>query len=767
MNKWMRANFLPCLPLGDNNSRITESKQHIELSRKAACEGSVLLKNDNNLLPLKKGQKVAIFGKAQIDYVKGGGGSGDVTVSYVRNIYEGLKMKADKVEVFDMLSLFYVDYVNQQYKKGGMNGMLDEPVIPKDILSAARAFTDTAIITINRYSTENEDRKNDGVDKYFVLSDEEILMVEQVCSQFEHIIVLLNVGSMIDTSWFGDNEKIEAALMLWQGGMEGGLAAADLLVGDVNPSGKLVDTCVRDFDDYPSSAGFHESEDYVKYTEDIFVGYRYFETVAGKKERVVYPFGFGLSYTTFSFSNIAVSDNGVKVFVSVEVKNTGDYAGKEVVQLYYTAPEGKITKAAIELAAFTKTSLLEPGDSCVVTLSFDITDMASYDDIGVIEKSAYVMEKGAYQLKLGNSVRDAVCLDYSYVLTEDKVVEKLTQYCAPQNLGKRMISDGSYVDVPDTVVTPKVFPCEYICEHNEPKSDEDIKMFIEVANGTLSLDEFITQLSDEELQQILAGHENTGVARTGGMGNIPRFGIPNAMTTDGPAGVRIPLDRGVNTTAFPVAITLACTWNTDILEEIGRAGALEAKENNMQMWLTPALNIHRSPLCGRNFEYFSEDPLLSGKMAAAIVRGIQSQNVVAVPKHFACNNKETNRMNSDSVLSERALREIYIKGFEICVKESKPKMIMSSYNLVNGIRTSENAELITGILRGEWGYDGMITSDWWNEAEHYREVKAGNDIRMGIGEQGKLKKAYEEGLITRNEMAICVKRILEMILWIE
>ena len=223
----------------------------------------------------------------------------------------------------------------------------------------------------------------------------------------------------------------------------------------------------------------------------------------------------------------------------------------------------------------------------------------------------------------------------------------------------------------------------------------------------------------------------------------------------------------MNTTAFPVAITLACTWNTDILQEIGRAGALEAKENNMQMWLTPALNIHRSPLCGRNFEYFSEDPLLSGKMAAAIVRGIQSQNVVAVPKHFACNNKETNRMNSDSVLSERALREIYIKGFEICVKESKPKMIMSSYNLVNGIRTSENAELITGILRGEWGYDGMITSDWWNEAEHYREVKAGNDIRMGIGEQGKLKKAYEEGLITRNEMAICVKRILEMILWIE
>ena len=292
MEKWVRANYLPCLPLGDNNSRITESEKHITLSRNAACEGSVLLKNDNNVLPLKEGQKVAVFGKAQIDYVKGGGGSGDVTVSYVRNIYEGLKLKKDKVEVFDELSLFYADYVEKQYNNEAKNGMLEEAEISDELLAKAKAFTDTAIITINRYSREGEDRKNDGVDKYFVLSDSEKAMVEKVCASFAHVIVLLNVGAMIDTAWFADNNKIEAALMLWQGGMEGGLAAADILVGEVNPSGKLVDTCAREFGDYPSSEGFHESRDYVKYTEDVFVGSRSFDTVPGTKDCVVYPLVF-------------------------------------------------------------------------------------------------------------------------------------------------------------------------------------------------------------------------------------------------------------------------------------------------------------------------------------------------------------------------------------------------------------------------------------------------------------------------------------------
>lgn len=765
MKKWTRVKYQPCMPLGDNHSKITECDAHKNLSKKAACEGAVLLKNENELLPLKTGQKIAVFGTAQIDYVKGGGGSGDVTVSYVRNIYEGLKMKADKVQVFDALSLFYENYVKEQYKKGEKNGGLTEIKVPADLLQSAATFTDTAILTINRFSEEAVDRKSDGTDDYFELSAGEKELVSDVCANFAHVIVLLNVGAMIDTAWFADNDKIESALMLWQGGMEGGLAAAELLVGDVNPSGKLVDTCAANLADYPSTATFHESEDYAKYTEDVFVGYRYFETVPGKKECVVYPFGYGLSYTTFSFSNISACDNGKKVFVTADVTNTGKYAGKEVVQLYYAPPTGNISKPALELCAFVKTPLLEPGETYTVSLDFEIAQMASFDDGGVIAKSAWVMEKGEYKLYLGNSIRNTVCLDYQYILDNDKTVEQLHSYCAPKKLGKRMIADGTFVDVPDTKVDLHEFPCEYECPYIDATGH--LQGLIDVAEGRVSLDEFMTQLTDEELLNLMTGTPSTGVAHLNGMGNVPRLCVPNPMTTDGPAGMRILEEREIYATAFPVAITLACTWNTELLEEVGKAEALEVKENNLSIFLAPALNIHRSPLCGRNFEYFSEDPFISGKMAAAIIRGIQSQRIVAVAKHFACNNKETNRMWSDSIVSERALREIYLKGFEICVKEASPRMIMSSYNFINGVRTCESAELLIGILRNELGYQGMVTSDWEVPAEHYKQVKAGNDIRMPRESIEPLREAYEKGLVTRNELAICAKRIMEMILWLD
>lgn len=765
MEKWVRANYQPFMPLGDNQSRITACERHIELSRKAACEGTVLLKNENQILPLKSGQKIAIFGKASIDYVKGGGGSGDVKVSYVRNIYEGLKMKGDKVEVIDAPSLFYMDYVRKQYKKGIVNGQLEEPEIPKDILKEASEFTDTAIITINRYSQEEVDRRNDGTDKYFVLSDTEKQMVKDVCNNFTHVIVLLNVGAMMDTAWFADNNRIEAAVMLWQGGMEGGLAAADILVGDVNPSGRLVDTCARDFSDYPSSERFHESQDYVKYTEDVFVGYRYFETIPGMKSRVVYPFGYGLSYTAFEIYNIAAHDIGKKIFITAEVKNVGRFAGKEVVQVYYCPPVGRIAKPAKELCAFAKTPLLNPGESCTMTMTYDIKDMASYDDMGIIAKSAYVMEKGVYKILVGNSIESVVETEYYYELSKDIVVEQLTEYCAPKNLEKRMLADGSYGEMPGKADGQKVFPCAYVCDYKE--NVNNVIRLIDVAEGRATLDKFMAQITDEELIKLLRGQEPIGVSNTGGMGNLKRLGVPNVMSIDGPTGIHIFPDREVKTTAFPIATALACTWNTELVEEIGVAGALEAKENNLQIWLAPGLNIHRSPLCGRNFEYFSEDPFVTGKMAAAMVRGIQSQKIVAVPKHFACNNKETNRKESDSIVSERAIREIYIKGFEICVKESSPKIIMTSYNLINGVRASENAELLTGIVRNEWGYQGMFTTDWENHAEHYKEVKAGNDVRMPSWWPNHLKEEYEQGLVTRNEMAACAKRILEMILWLD
>ena len=760
LKKWTRINYTPCLPIGNNNSKITGCEAHIELSRTAAGEGAVLLKNNGNLLPLNAGAKVAIFGNAQIDYVKGGGGSGNVFCEYTRNIYDGLKQKVGKVEVFDSLSLYYKDCVEKLYKENEKPGMLPESEIPASLLVAAKEFTDTAIITINRYSREEEDRRNDGTDTYFVLSAQEKKMVDVVCNNFEKVIVILNTGAMIDTSWFSDNGKISSALMAWQGGMEGGLAVADILVGDVNPSGKLVDTCVSGFEDYPSSEGFHESEDYVKYTEDIFVGYRYFETVPGKKSCVTYPFGFGLSYTTFELSNMSAVAIGEKIIVSADVKNTGSRAGKEVVQVYCSAPVGKITKPAIELCAFAKTKLLSPGEIETLVMSFDISDMASYDDIGDVQKSAYILEAGEYKIFVGNSIRNVTELEYKYVLTENVITQQLTEYCAPQSLGKRLTASGEYISVPDKKITQKKFACEYQCEEKIP-APEEIKPLMSVYLGEISLDDFIAQLTDEEMMRLLIGKPSKGVAHTDGMGGLPKYGIPAPMTTDGPAGVRIHRTIGLKTTAFPVATMLACTWNTELMEEIGHAGALEAKENNLSIWLTPALNIHRSPLCGRNFEYFSEDPFVSGKMAAAKVRGIQSVGIAATLKHFACNNKETNRMESDSIVSERALREIYIKGFEIAVKESKPKLIMTAYNVINGTRASENAELITGILRGEWKFDGLVTTDWRNHADAATEKLAGNDIRMPAMDDG-----IVEG-VDRNQLAICVKRLLELILWLE
>ncbi len=765
LKKWTRSRFLPCIPLGDNRSSVTACEKHIALSRRAACEGTVLLKNEGGFLPFKRGAKVAVFGNAQIDYVKGGSGSGIVHSPYVRNIYEGLKMKRDKVDVFDPISLFYQEYVTAAYKNGGENGRLTEPKIPSALLESAAAYADTAIVTVCRFSGEGYDKRNDDTNKYFELEDGEKEMIADVLAHFENVVVLLNVGAMIDTSWFAANGKVKAALLLWQGGMEGGLAAADMLVGDDAPSGKLVDTCVRAFEDYPSSAGFHESEDYVKYTEDIFVGYRYFETIPGKQSAVVYPFGYGLTYTSFDISDIFVGGNDKRIFVTANVTNTGNRAGKEVVQVYYSAPEGKISKEKIALAAFQKTPLIQPGETVSVNLSFDVCDMASYDDVGDVEKSAYVLESGEYQIFVGTSVRDHVRAKDTFTVRHDTVTQKLNAYCAPKKLEKRLLADGSYREVPPCTEAPKMFP---VNDHNEYKPAENPIPFDAVAEGKISLDDYISTLSNEDLMEILVGHPNTGVANTdtmGGYGGPHR--IPRIATADGPAGLRLNTETGVRTTAFPVATALACTWNTDLLEEVGKAGALECKENNILIWLTPALNIHRSPLCGRNFEYYSEDPLIAGKMAAAMVRGIQSQGVAATPKHFAANNKETNRFNSDSIVSERALREIYLKGFEICVKQSDPKLIMSSYNLINGVRTSECAELLQGILRGEWGFKGMVTTDWSNAARHCDEVKAGNDIRMPSSQRGKLTGAVKAGYVTRDELAVCAKRVLEMVLWID
>lgn len=794
MSKWARAKFQPVLPMGENGQRITACEKHIQLSKEAAKEGMVLLKNEKNVLPLKKGSKIALFGKAAFDYVKGGGGSGDVTVSYIRNLYEGFRQKQDKAAVFEELAQFYKKNVEEQYAAGKAPGMTVEPEIPAELLKRAAAFTDTAVVSICRFSGEGwdrklaqgvsgEDRDNIFEDGDFYLTHGEMTMVEAVKDAFPKVIVVLNVGGMVATEWFKEEPRIQSVLLAWQGGMEGGLAAAELLLGEGNPSGKLADTFARRLEDYPSTDGFHESDDYVDYIEDVYVGYRYFETIPGAAGKVNYPFGFGLSYTKFNLSMPVVEKKGHHFRVMTDVCNIGDYPGKEVVQVYYSAPQGKLGKPARELAAFCKTRLLAPGETQTVALQFELRDMASYDDLGKVAKSAYVLEKGEYHFYVGTSVRDTVEDNYVCVLEEDVVVEQLSPRLVPTQLKRRMLSDGSFEELPvgepvdtDATVldrrnwweadglTPAVRAAAGHIAWNPKKVDYRLE---DVAEGRATLDDFIGQLTDGQLANLLGGQPNTGVANTFGYGNLPEYGVPSIMTADGPAGLRIQPECGVCTTAFPCATQLACTWNPKLVEQVGAAGGAEVKENNIGVWLTPAVNIHRSPLCGRNFEYYSEDPFLAGKMAAAMVTGIQSNHVAATVKHFALNNKETNRKNSDSRASERAIREIYLKAFEIIVKEAQPWSIMSSYNIINGSRASENRELLEDILRGEWGFDGMVTTDWWTLGEAYKEVKAGNDMKMGCGFPERLIAAMEKGALTRADMEICAKRVLGLILRID
>lgn len=806
--KWLRHNYQPCKGLGADGRMVSGSPEHIQLSRRAAGEGIVLLKNEDAVLPLAPGKKVVLLGKAGEEYIKGGGGSGEVSVAYVRTLFDGLKIKQaqGKITLYDGLHDFYAADLKAQLAQGREPGMTREPALSDEQLASAAAFSDTAIVAICRFSGEGWDRScsiqgsdQSDVSSYweeedsrrragqeifqrgdFYLSDEEAALVRQAKAHFAHIIVTLNVGGVVDTCWFHDDDRIQGALMIGQCGMEGALAAADILVGDVNPSGRLVDTYARDLTDYPSTETFHESNDYVKYYEDIYVGYRFFETMEHARDRVNYPFGFGLSYTTFDWDVADCNVADGMVLCSVAVRNTGSRPGKQVFGLYFSAPQGRLGKPAIELGAYAKTPLLSPGELAVVTLTMPIGSMASYDDLGKVRKSAWVLERGDYHIFVGTDVRQ-VRRALSYGLEEDVVVEQLSQHLKPRKLEKRMLSDGSFEELeqgeyariqrpftPDEYETLEgVTPETRYEKRSRLWGGERLPQLSDVAEGKLSLEEFMDTLTVEEQVWLLGGQPNTGVANTFGIGNNREHGIPNIMTADGPAGVRIQPALEVYTTAWPCATMLASTWNRELVEQIGAAGALELKENNLGSWLTPAMNIHRSPLCGRNFEYYSEDPLIAGTMGASMIRGIQSRQVAATPKHFAFNNKETNRKSSDSRLSERAAREIYLKGFEIAVKEADPWMIMSSYNLVNGCQTSECRELLTDILRGEWGFGGIVTTDWWTRGEHWREVNAGNDLKMACGYPETVLEALADGRVTRQQVRDCAKRILELILKLE
>ena len=759
--RWARHRYNLTTGLGEDGRRITGSEEHMELSRRTACEGTVLLKNGGTL-PLKKGCTVALFGIGSLDYVQCGGGSGRVFSKHIYNLYDGLMLKKDKVNVYEPVTRYYYDFIKPQLPTYSSIALFEEQELPDELVRSAAENADVAIICIHRFSGEGTDRTGEKGD--FYLSDVEERMVQKVTAAFDKSVAVLNVGGVMDVSWIEENPKIDAALLGWQAGVKGGVALADILCGDANPSGKLTDTFAKDLSDYPFADSFHESLDYVCYFEDIYVGYRYFETIPGARDKVVYPFGHGLSYTTFSFSEITAHAHGDKIELALTVTNTGECAGKEVVQVYYSAPQGVLGKSRISLAGFHKTRLLEAGESEKVTVSFDAKSMASYDDLGKLQASAFLLEGGEYTFFVGNSCRNLQEVAWRFVVEEPfRVTEQLSRQCAPNKLEKRLKSDGSFEELPSFEIRSynDVVPAKNTA--GSPDGEKPMQLR-HVDLGRISMDEFIDQFTDEELMAIVSGIPSRGLSNTCGIGGIDRLGIPAVMTADGPAGLRISPGSGIAPTAWPCATLIACTWNPELVCELGRAAALEVKENGFGVWLTPALNIHRNPICGRNFEYFSEDPLISGKIAAAEVRGIQSVRVAASAKHFACNNKETNRTQCDSRLSERALREIYLRGFEICVKESQPWTIMCSYNVLNGRRCCNSYEQLQHILRDEWGFEGMLTTDWNTPCEQQDSARAGCDLTMPFGRAYKLKAALEEGTLTRAHLETCARRVLNMIL---
>ena len=765
-SKWQRVRYMIAAPLGENRTYLTACPEHIALSREAAREGMVLLKNEGQLLPFPEGQKLAVFGKACRDYVKGGGGSGFVRCAYEKTLVDGLDEK--NVTVFAPLRQYYEDYVSEQYAQGARAGVCSEPALPDELVTQARAFTDTAMITICRFSGENFDR----TDADFYLTTEEKSMVEKVLAAFDKVAVVLNVGGMVDTGWFREEPKIRSALLAWQGGMEGGCAMADILCGDCCPSGRLTDTLADSFDSYPSSETFRNSTMYTEYTEDIFVGYRYFETIPGAKDHVCYPFGYGLSYTEFTMTDLKRTG----LTFSCKVTNTGNFPGKEVVQLYCRQPKGRLDKPAGVLAGFMKTCTLAPGASQQVEIAVQLHHIASYDE----ENNCWLLEKGCYDFYMGSNIRQTERILDGWHLHEDKILQTCGAKCAPEHLTRRLCSNGTYetydvkpenrtpyiVDpfLPEDAYTQPPRECPWH-PYRDPKKTFGYHQLIDVYEGNVTLDDVLDQMSDEQMIHLLGGQPNRGAGNTFGIGNLQLFGVPNVMTADGPAGLRFYAAIDNKTTAFPCATQLACSWNKDLLYRVGAAVATEVRENGMGVWLAPAVNIHRSPLCGRNFEYMSEDPLLSGQMAGAMIEGVQSMGVAACLKHFACNNREENRDDNSSVVSQRALREIYLKAFEICVRDGQqPWVIMASYNLLNGIHTSSNRELLTDILRGEWDFHGVVTTDWFDNVYQYEEIAAGCDLKMGTGLPEHTLQMLREGKLSRDCVRQSAKRILELIL---
>ncbi|MDD5901194.1 MAG: glycoside hydrolase family 3 C-terminal domain-containing protein [Lachnospiraceae bacterium] len=757
--------------------KILDWNHYSETAIRSVAEGVVLLKNEKQVLPLKEGAKVAVFGRIQFDYYKSGTGSGGmVNVSHVVGITEALR-ESGLVEVNkELLSVYEAWCMEHPFDLG--TGWGAEPWSQKEmeleesLCERVAAESETALVIIGR--TAGEDQDNRAEKGAYFLSEEEEQMLSMVRKHFEKVVVLLNVGGLIDMG-FVETYAPDAVLYVWQGGMLGGTGTARVLTGEITPSGKLPDTIAYKLEDYPSHPYFGSKERNF-YSEDIYVGYRYFETFA--KDRVMYPFGFGLSYTTFSMETRAVSVTKETVKLEVAVTNTGETAGKEVVQVYCEAPQGVLGKPARVLCAYEKTKLLAPQETQVLSVCIQIADLASFDDLGKTgHPSCFVLEAGEYTFYVGADVRSAKKAAAT-TAAELCVVSKHEKVLAPVLSFPRIVpeqnGDGYSVkleEVPGTEPLDEARRLERLPKELAYTGDKGIKL-ADVADGRADMDAFIAQFSDENLACIIRGEGMSspkvtpGTASTfGGVTDeLSAFGIPCACCADGPAGIR--MDCGTKAFSIPNGTLLASTFNKELVYELFTCFGLEAAYHKVDCMLGPGMNLHRHPLNGRNFEYFSEDPYLTGTMGAAELKGFHSAGVTGTIKHFCGNDQESGRHTSDSVISERALREIYLRCFEIAVKDGNARTVMTTYGSLNGVWTAGNYDLATAILRDDWGFTGLVMTDWWaainrrNQPVDKRDFAAmaqsQNDVYMvctdSLTHDDNVMEALADGRLTRSEL---------------
>ncbi|WP_058234922.1 glycoside hydrolase family 3 N-terminal domain-containing protein [Devriesea agamarum] len=826
------------------------------LCRRAAADGIVLLRHDETL-PIA-GRRIALFGRCQIDYFTVGYGSGgDVHAAYTTDLLTALQADQQTADLQPEPAAnppAAADPPTDRGNHGDINANTvitdspaSRPIIDKhlagmystwcahnppdhgtwghwprhypemplssDEIHAAAQRSEAAIVIIGRAA--GEDRDNVLEPGSFYLTDDERQLLDQVTNAFERTILVLNCGNIIDLSFLTDyGTRIGTVVYAWQGGMESGRALADVLTGRVTPSGKLPDTIACSYRDYPSSTNFG-GKDANNYAEDIFVGYRYFETFA--RDRVMFPFGFGLSYTSFTITgelseprteppttvNLlspaqATPSPDDVVTVRATVTNTGDtFSGRDVAQLYVRAPQGVLGKPTRQLVSFAKTDTLAPGASQSLQLTVPLRNLASYDDAGGTgHRNAWVLEAGSYEFFLGSDVRSATCIG-SISIPELIVTEQVEEAAAvaPEHRFARLTARPGATDTADPIpiyapvpvrtvdLTQRILndlPADIPLTGNRHLTADDVR------GGRASLDAFLAQLSPDELEALTRGDNimnsplgtpgNAGVL--GGVSPALRArGVDPITATDGPSGLRL----AAYASLLPCGTALASTWDTTLVQDLANAHGHEMRAKGSQLLLSPGMNIHRDPLCGRNFEYFSEDPLVSGKMASAIVTGVQSNGLAACPKHFAANNQEFRRTHNDSRVSERALREIYLRGFEICVRQAQPKTIMTSYNKINGVWGHYHYELVTTILRKQWGYQGLVITDWWMRPAQdphfpgltnnaYR-VRAGVDVLMP-GSSGPTRKQADRSLlssyrsphgITLGEIQSSARRVLQFV----